>query len=118
MSSKKISRRKFIGNTLTGSLGLYTGVSAKSYSKILGANDKINIAFLGTGARSRGHMNMVEMSYKDKNLRAVAVCDLWTNNRERAAGICKEKGISIPIPLFLAEIIIFPFTLGYSYFMD
>lgn len=34
------------------------------------------------------------------------------------AGICKEKGISIPIPLFLAEIIIFPFTLGYSYFMD
>lgn len=34
---------------------------------------------------------MVEMSYKDKNLRAVAVCDLWTNNRERAAGICKEK---------------------------
>jgi predicted dehydrogenase len=34
---------------------------------------------------------MVEMSWKDKNLGVVAVCDLWTRNRERAAGDCKAR---------------------------
>ncbi len=34
------------------------------------------------------------------------------------AGVCKEKGITIPIPFLLAEILVFPFRLGYGYFME
>jgi len=34
---------------------------------------------------------MVEMSVKDKNLGVVAVCDLWSVNREKAAADCKRK---------------------------
>ena len=33
---------------------------------------------------------MVKMSAKDKNLGVVAVCDLWTKNREGTAARCKE----------------------------
>ncbi len=83
-----ISRRHFIGTTALA--GLSMAVSAKSYRKILGSNDRINIAFLGCGARSHGHMRMVRNSYEDKNLQAVAVCDIWKLNREKAASQCKE----------------------------
>jgi predicted dehydrogenase len=83
-----ISRRKFMGATALA--GLSMAVSAKSYRKILGSNDRINIAFLGCGARSQGHLRMVRNSYEEKNLQAVAVCDIWTLNREKAASRCKD----------------------------
>lgn len=93
---EKISRRQFIGNSALGIAGLSTGLSAKSYGRILGANDRINIAFLGTGARSYGHRRMVKGSYEDKNLHVVAVCDIWNINREKAAADCQEKfGIKV-----------------------
>ncbi len=87
----KISRRQFIGTTAAGAAGISAALSAKSYARIMGANDRINIAFLGTGARSRGHRKMVKNSYKDKNLNVVAVCDIWKINREKAVADCKEK---------------------------
>jgi predicted dehydrogenase len=85
---KKISRRRFIGNSAASLAGLSTTMSAHSYGRILGANDRINIGFLGNGARSYGHRRMVKNSYEDKNLGVVAVCDIWTLNREKAAADC------------------------------
>jgi predicted dehydrogenase len=67
------------------------GLSAKSYARVKGSNDRINIGFLGCGARSLGHRNMVKMVEKEKNLGVVAVCDLWNVNREKAAVDCREK---------------------------
>ncbi len=40
---EKISRRRFIGTTATGIVGLSAGYSAKSYARITGANDRINM---------------------------------------------------------------------------
>jgi predicted dehydrogenase len=34
---------------------------------------------------------MVEMSYRDKNLGVVAVCDIWSVNRQKAALDCKAR---------------------------
>lgn len=96
MSENNVSRRNFIGKTavpLTGtalSVSAASPMSAVSYKNIIGSNDRIHIGFLGCGARSRGHQNMVRMSAKDKNLGVVAVCDLWTKNRESTAARCKE----------------------------
>ncbi len=89
--TKNISRRIFLGTSTTGLLGLSTGLSAKSYSRIIGSNDRINIAFLGTGGRSSGHRRMVQGSWQAKNLGVVAVCDIWKQNREKAAADCLEK---------------------------
>jgi predicted dehydrogenase len=85
-----IPRRRFIQKSASLATGLTVGLSARSYARICGSNDRINIAFLGCGARSYGHMRMVRGSYTDKNLRAVAVCDIWKNNREKAASVCKN----------------------------
>ncbi|MDY0099783.1 MAG: Gfo/Idh/MocA family oxidoreductase [Bacteroidales bacterium] len=94
MTNNDLSRRKFIGRTAAGIAGaaftMNTSQSAASYRRIAGANDRVNIAFLGCGARSDGHQRMVKMSEKDKNLAVVAVCDIWKLNRERAAAGCKK----------------------------
>ena len=95
MSKKSISRRNFIGKTAAGIAGVAvssgaSSMSAASYRRVQGANDRINIGFLGCGARSTGHQRMVKMSEKDKNLAVTAVCDIWKNNREKAAASCKN----------------------------
>ncbi len=94
MTKERISRRNFLGKTAAGVTATTitmsaSSMSAASYNRILGANDRINIGFLGCGSRSRGHQNMVMMSAKEKNLGVVAVCDLWTRNREAKAVSCK-----------------------------
>jgi predicted dehydrogenase len=95
MSKNELSRRKFIGKTAAGIAGVSvlansSSLSAASYNRIIGSNDRINIGFLGCGARSSGHQEMVKTSENEKNLGVVAVCDIWKLNREKAAGNCKK----------------------------
>jgi predicted dehydrogenase len=97
MNKNDLSRRKFIGKAAAGVAGaagvaasFNPAINAASYNRVIGANDRVNIGFLGCGARGSGHRNMVKLSQKDKNLGVVAVCDIWTLNREKAAADCKK----------------------------
>jgi predicted dehydrogenase len=76
---------------MAGVAATASAAGAFSYARIKGANDRINIGFLGCGARSSGHRRMVGMSIKDKNLGVVAVCDIWKLNREKAAEDCRKR---------------------------
>lgn len=92
MGKKNISRRKFVTTGVVGATGLALGMSAKSYSKILGANDRIQIGQIGTGGRAYGHRNMIKLSRDGgKNIELRSVCDIWTGNRERAADDAEKK---------------------------
>ena len=74
-----VSRREFLA---TSTMLL----SARSYSRILGANDRIQIGLIGCGHRSAGHRQMLELSAAtDPNFDIRSVCDLWSVNRDRAA---------------------------------
>ena len=84
------SRRGFMKAT-GGAVAYATTTGARAQGRVLGANDRINIGFLGCGARGAGLRRMVEMSWREKNLGVVAVCDLWTQNREKAAADCKAR---------------------------
>src|SRR4030042_4993647 len=90
MAKNKLTRRKFVGKAALVLAGTAMTMKANSYSRIIGANDRINIGFLGCGGRSRGHQSMVKTSEKDKNLAVVAVCDIWKLNKEKAAANCKK----------------------------
>jgi predicted dehydrogenase len=95
MAKNELSRRKFIGKTAAGFVGVavtsnVSSMSAASYNRIIGANDRINIGFLGCGARSSNHQIMIKTSEKDKDLGVVAVCDIWKLNKEKAATNCKK----------------------------
>lgn len=55
--------------------------SALSYSRILGANDKINMGLIGAGERGRGVMGNF---LKTDNAQLVAVCDVYAEMIDRA----------------------------------
>ena len=79
----KIGRRSFLqaAGVVAGSAIAST---ALSYDRILGANDRIALGHIGIGNRG-SELHAMVSKLKDKyNVETVAVCDLWTNNRERA----------------------------------
>jgi predicted dehydrogenase len=75
-----VSRRSFL------TAGSAVAMTAQSYARIVGANDRIQIGQIGVGHRSNGHRRMLKKTQEtDPNFDVRSVCDLWSVNRERAA---------------------------------
>lgn len=72
------TRRDF----LTRAAALAVSAPASSYSRVLGANDRINLAVVGCG--NRGYYMMTEFQ-KFPELRVAAVCDVFGEKADRAA---------------------------------
>src|SRR5664280_189949 len=97
------TRRAFVQKTALGAAGLTLGAkgmatafNARSYSKILGANDKIRVGIVGYSDRFRGALSPAFLSLaKELNFEFTAVSDLWSLRREAAAGFYKDKGIDL-----------------------
>lgn len=86
-----IDRRQFLKGTGNAVLaGSAISMSARSYARVVGSNDRIRIAQLGCGGRSEGHVHMVHMAAQHTPVEVVAVCDIWTLARERRAAQVKE----------------------------
>jgi predicted dehydrogenase len=84
------NRRDFIKKITTGTAGLAIGgvamgMSAKSYSRIIGANEKVRVAVIGFSDRFRSSLFPCFMDHaKELNFEMVALSDLW--NRRRGEG--------------------------------
>jgi predicted dehydrogenase len=88
LKGNKLDRRGFLNRTASLVAGSALG-SAISYERILGANDRVSIGHIGVGNRG-SELALLTSRVKDKfNIETTAVCDLWKNNRERAAAAAK-----------------------------
>ncbi len=89
------SRRIFIKKTaMAGAavLAAKAGWSAKSYKRIIGANDRVRVGVVGFSDRHRSsHMPCFMNHYKELNFDIVAVSDIWKKRREEGAAMWKEK---------------------------
>ncbi len=86
------SRRKFIKNVSLGSAAMTMGglgLSAKSYARILGANDRMHVAYIGCGRRVPAYYPMV--TYKPYNVELAYICDVMKKQREAVAEYMKDK---------------------------
>jgi len=70
--------------------GVAIGASALSYGRIIGANDRISLGQVGMGRRGREIASVVADLKHSHNFEMTAVCDLWKENRERAAKRTEE----------------------------
>lgn len=82
------SRRNFIKKVSAGAAGVAVSssamaMSAKSYGRIIGANDKLNIAIMGLGRRLGGFYEPIAL--KESNVELKYLCDVMEHQRERAA---------------------------------
>ena len=91
----KNSRRLFIRQSAMAGAGVLVakaGWSAKSYKRIIGANDRVRVGVVGFSDRHRSsHIPCFMNHYKELNFDVVAVSDIWKKRREEGAAIWKEK---------------------------
>ena len=91
----KNSRRLFIKQTAMAGAGILVakaGWSAKSYRRIIGANDRVRVGVVGFSDRHRSsHIPSFMNHYKELNFDVVAVSDIWKKRRDEGAAIWKEK---------------------------
>jgi len=87
---ESFSRRKFLIKSAAASGAAFT-LSAASYSRVLGANERISIGIIGCGSRGvDAHMAGVNEHAESQNIEITAVCDPWRIRREVASSKVKE----------------------------
>src|SRR5260370_36345970 len=93
----KVNRREFLQKgAVVAAGGATLGSAALSYSRIAGANDRISLGHIGIGNRGRELDGIVALLKDKKNVEMTAVCDLWSNNRERAVAANQKYFGNVP----------------------
>ncbi|WP_109830193.1 Gfo/Idh/MocA family protein [Reichenbachiella versicolor] len=82
------SRREFLKNTVISAAGLTMMSSASAFGKIIGANDNINIAIIGTGGRAHG---LAQAAGIVKQMTVSHICDVDQKRVQKFQGFCKDK---------------------------
>jgi predicted dehydrogenase len=81
-----MNRRDFLGKSAAAVAGsVVLPRTALSYGRVVGANDRIALGHIGIGNRGTELDQIASRLKTSHNVEMVAVCDLWTVNRERAA---------------------------------
>jgi len=69
---------------------LTPGLPARSASRLLGANDRINIGSIGCGGMGTGHIrSFMQQSEQKQDIQIVAVSDIYSSRKERARTVAK-----------------------------
>ena len=86
-----VTRREFLDALAVGAAGLAVGSTAKSYSQILGSNDRLNFAVIGLNGRAYAHLSALKAN---KNAARIAyVCDVDSNILKKFAdSVQREMG--------------------------
>ncbi len=80
-------RRDFLRKVTAGAAGVTVGgsamgMSARSYGRIIGANDRLNIGIIGLGRRLGAYFQPI--SKKENNVQLLYLCDVMKSQREKA----------------------------------
>ena len=63
---------------------VYGQNQAPSAGRVIGANDRINVAYIGTGKQGMLHVNLQKKYAQDNNIAQVAVCDVYQRHLDQA----------------------------------
>jgi predicted dehydrogenase len=80
-----VSRRAFLG---ASAMALST---ARSYSQIKGANDRLNIGAIGAGIQGSSHLRALVKNKEVDNMQVMAVCDIYKRRLDRAVELTGGK---------------------------
>jgi predicted dehydrogenase len=82
-----VDRRTFLKGA--AALGIGAAAMRRLDARVIGANDRINIAVIGVGGQGRGHFNDTWDRTRDANqkVQLVAACDVWDVRAKDAADV-------------------------------
>ncbi|HEY4843004.1 MAG TPA: Gfo/Idh/MocA family oxidoreductase [Terriglobales bacterium] len=90
-----VTRREFLDALAVGTAGLAVGTTAKSYSQILGSNDRLNFAVIGLNGRAYAHL--ASLKANKKAARISHVCDVDTTILEKFADHTQQEMDETPV---------------------
>ena len=76
------SRRDFLKKAALGTAGLVVGLNAKSYARILGANERVNFGIIGLHGRGYAHLECLS---QNKGAYVSHVCDVDRHELDKFA---------------------------------
>src|SRR5580658_3657147 len=79
-----VSRRSFL-QTTGGALAA-TALSAQAYARVIGANDRIRVGFVGVGGQGMQHVGTIRDLQKSNNVEGIIVADCWKTRADAGAG--------------------------------
>jgi predicted dehydrogenase len=82
------SRREFLKDIALGSAGLAVGLNAKSYARILGANDRVNFAVIGLHGRAYAHLEGIR---QNKGALITHICDVDKRELDKFGAAVKKQ---------------------------
>src|SRR5690349_6556787 len=87
--TSKVTRRSFV-KTAAGA-GIALGAATRTvHGRILGANDRINIAVIGVGGRGSGLLReAVGIQESSARVQVLAVADVYEKRKRAAQEVCK-----------------------------
>jgi predicted dehydrogenase len=81
-----VSRREFFGASAAAVL-----TTARSYSEIKGANERLRVGVIGCGGQAMGHMRALKNNKEKDNVQTIGVCDIYDKRLEQAASFTGGK---------------------------
>jgi len=88
------SRREFMREASFGAAGLAVGMNANSYTRILGANDRLNFAIIGLHGRGIAHLECIR---QNKNVMVSHVCDVDQRELDKFAAAAEKSFQQAPV---------------------
>src|ERR1700730_11343378 len=84
-----VTRREFLDALAVGAAGLAVGTTAKSYSRVLGSNDRLNFAVIGLNGR--GYAHLAGLKANKSAARISHVCDVDANILKKFADTVQQE---------------------------
>ncbi|MCC6163249.1 MAG: Gfo/Idh/MocA family oxidoreductase [Acidobacteria bacterium] len=89
-------RRQFL--QAAGATAAAASLPARSYARIVGANDRVRVGIVGFSDRCRGSLIPAHQKHAaELNFEIVAVSDIWSLRRQAGAAALQKLGQSSPI---------------------
>src|SRR5258708_11674142 len=84
-----LTRREFLEAMAVGTTGLAVGTTARSYGRIVGANDRLNFAVIGLNGRGYAHLSSLKAN--KSAARISHVCDVDGNILKKFADAAQRE---------------------------
>lgn len=84
-----MNRREFLDTIAVGAAGLAVSSTAKSYSQIIGANQRVNFAIIGL--RWRGYAHLAALKANEDTARVSHICDVDSRILAKFAGVAQPQ---------------------------
>src|ERR1700710_599772 len=91
-----VTRGELLGALALGAAGLAVSSTAKSYSQIMGSNDRLNFAVIGLNARAYAHLSSLKVN--KARARISHVCDVDSNILSKFVAATQKETGEAPVP--------------------